>query len=145
MTVKPAEVVTEIGPVVAKLGTEVLIFVVVAEVMGATVAPTCTTSPLGSESKFVPLMVIAVPAVPTVGVNPEMDGGLGPPAVTVNDSPLVADPFGEVTVTVPLVTPEGTVARIEFALAEFIVAVVPLKLTESLLTVELKPEPEIVT
>jgi hypothetical protein len=90
-------------------------------------------------------MVIAVPAVPTVGVNPEMDGGLGPPAVTVNDSPLVADPFGEVTVTVPLVTPEGTVARIEFALAEFIVAVVPLKLTESLLTVELKPEPEIVT
>jgi hypothetical protein len=90
-------------------------------------------------------MVIGVPAVPIDGVNPVMVGGVGPPARTVNDSPLVADPFGEVTVTVPLIAPDGTVATIEFAVAEFIVAVVPLKLTESLLTVELKPEPEMVT
>jgi len=89
-------------------------------------------------------MVIAVPAVPIVGVNSAMDGGLGPPAVTVNDSLLVADPFNEITVTVPLVAPKGTVATTEFALAELIVAAVPLKLTESRLVVGLNPDPEIV-
>ena len=59
--------------------------------------------------KLVPVTVIAVPAMPLVGVKLVIVGG-GP--VTLKLLLLVAVPFGVVTVIAPLLAPLGTVVLI---------------------------------
>ena len=56
--------------------------------------------------KLVPLMVTLVPTGPLAGVKPVIDGGL----ITVKLPALVAVPPGVVTLIVPVVVLEGTVA-----------------------------------
>jgi hypothetical protein len=56
--------------------------------------------------KFVPLIVTLLPVVPLVGLKLVIVGGL----VTVNEELLVAVPEGVLTLSVPLVAPDGTVA-----------------------------------
>ena len=56
--------------------------------------------------KFVPLMVTPVPTGPLAGVKLVIVGGL----ITVKLPALVAVPPGVVTLIVPVVAPEGTVA-----------------------------------
>ena len=59
--------------------------------------------------KFAPVIVTDVPAVPLVGVKLVIVGGA---PVMLKLLPLVAVPFGVVTVIAPLVAPAGTVALI---------------------------------
>src|SRR5215471_14716764 len=81
-------------------------------------------------SKFVPVTVTAVPAVPIVGVKLVIVGA--PESVaTVKLLALVAEPAGAVTVIGPVVAPAGTDVTICEAVAEATVALVPWKLTES--------------
>ena len=56
--------------------------------------------------KLVPLMVTLVPTGPLAGVKLVIEGGL----ITVKLPALVAVPPGVVTLMVPAVAPEGTVA-----------------------------------
>ena len=65
--------------------------------------------------------------------------------VTVNESPLLIVPAGEVTVITPVVAPLGTDTASDVADAELTTAGVPLKVTESCAGLELKLEPEILT
>src|SRR5437762_3709878 len=126
------------------LGTGATIAVVVA-LVGSVRLPVKDTKLLGSEgSNCDPLIVTGVPAVPTVGENPEM---IGPPlfAVTTNGVLLVADPDGVVTLIGPVVAPVGTVVTICVAVALCTTAAVPLNATLFWLAVALKPPPEIVT
>jgi len=51
-------------------------------------------------------------------------------SATVKETALVAEPFGEVTLTGPVVAPEGTFATICVVVAEVIAAATPLKVTE---------------
>ena len=120
--------VTEIRPEVPLGGTLAGILVAVAELIGARAMLNLTLSFAAVVSKLVPVIVTAVPGVPMVGVNPVI---VGAPveAVTVNESILVAEPAGAVTVIGPVVAPEGTVVTICVAVAEVTVAVVPLNLT----------------
>ena len=57
--------------------------------------------------KFVPVMVTAVPTVPTVGLKLVIVGATDDP--TVNGEALVAVPLGAVTAIDPVVAPAGTV------------------------------------
>jgi hypothetical protein len=91
-------------------------------------------------SKFVPLMVTDVPAVAIVGEKLVMVGPTEPDVMTKFVA-LALVPLGLVTLIVPVVDPEGTVTEIEVVVAAVIVAVVPLKLTESELVVLLNPVP----
>src|SRR5262249_13493269 len=95
-------------------------------------------------SKFVPFTVTALPTVPITGLKPETVGAPGL-AKTVKFVALVAVPAGAVTVIGPVVAPAGTVVTICVAVAEVIVAAVPLKVTESWLAVGLNADPLIVT
>jgi hypothetical protein len=61
--------------------------------------------------KPVPLIVTLVPTGPLVGVKLVIVG----PVVTVNGLPLIAAPPGVVTLSVPVVAPDGTVAWIDVA------------------------------
>ena len=90
------------------------------------------------------MIVNDVPAVAVVGVKLVIVGTPAPVA-TVKFEAEVAVPAGVVTLIVPVVPPVGTVATIWVAVADTIVAEVPLKLTESWLIVVLKPVPVIVT
>ena len=92
-------------------------------------------------SKLVPLIVTAVPGVPIVGVNPVIVGAAGLPVVTVKDVVVVAEPNGDVTVTTPVVAPDGTVVTIKLVLEAARVAATPLNATEFWLAVALKPAP----
>lgn len=56
-----------------------------------------------------------------------MVGAAPVPDVTVNPDPLVTEPIGDVTLIVPVVAPEETVATIWVAEADTTVAAVPLK------------------
>jgi hypothetical protein len=61
----------------------------------------------GVVSKFVPVIVTAVPGAAIVGVNEVIDGApIDEP--TTNGAPLVADPTGDVTAIGPVVAPAGT-------------------------------------
>ena len=82
-------------------------------------------------SKLVPVMVTAVPTVPTVGVKLVIVGAPDGPEPTVNELELVADPVGLVTAIVPVVAPDGTVATIRLVLEAETVAAVPLKVQYS--------------
>jgi hypothetical protein len=61
----PAEVVTEIGPVVAPIGT--LAFTMVAELITTALAVTPLNFTTAPEMKLVPLIVTTVPTAPEVG------------------------------------------------------------------------------
>jgi hypothetical protein len=95
-------------------------------------------------SKFVPVIVTDVPAVPVVGVNPVI---VGAPVevVTMKAAALVADPVGVVRPIGPVVAPEGTLVVIWVTVAEATVAATPLKVTVFWLAVVENPVPKIVT
>ena len=57
----------------------------------------------------------------------------------------LAEPFGDVTETTPVVALPGTLTLIEFDVAELILAAIPLKVTVSWLGFVLNPLPKIVT
>jgi len=92
----------------------------------------------------VPVTVIDVPTVPTVGEKLLM---VGIPAfdATTKFVALVPVPLGLVTLIVPVLAPEGTVTESEVVVAAVTVAAVPLNVTESELVVVLNPVPKIVT
>lgn len=128
-------------PVLAALGTGTTIDVapqlvgVAAVPLNATVLVPCV------DPKFVPVTVTEVPTGPDVGDKLVM---LGPPVVTVNETPLLARLL-TVTTTLPVVAPLGTGATMEVALQLVEVAVVPLNLTVLVPWVEPKFVPVIVT
>ena len=119
----PADVATEILPVVAPSGTPVTIVVFDITVkLALTPLKATFVAPL----KLVPVMVTAVPTLPEVGVKLEMTGGI----TTVKELLLVAIPPGVVTEIKPLVAPVGTVTFICVAESTVKVdAVVPLNVT----------------
>src|SRR5512145_37951 len=100
--VVPPGVARESRPDVAPPGTETEMFVPVDEVIGAGTILNRRRLWLGVGSKFVPVIVTAVPGVPIVGVKLVM---VGAPfvAVTVNGVLLEADPAGAVTPIEPVV------------------------------------------
>jgi hypothetical protein len=95
-------------------------------------------------SKFVPVMVTAVPGVPMVGVNP-VTVGAPVELVTMKAAALVAEPAGDVTAIGPVVAPEGTLVVIWVRVAEVTVAATPLNITVFWLAVVENPVPKIVT
>ena len=99
----PPGVVTLMVPVVAPAGTVACIEV--AE-LTAKLALTPLKAIRVAPVKLVPLMVTLVPTGPLAGVKPVIDGGL----ITVKLPALVAVPPGVVTLIVPVVVLEGTVA-----------------------------------
>lgn len=76
-------------------------------------------------SKFVPLILTAVPVVPMVGLKLLIVGAVE--VVTVKEVALDAEPPGVVTAIVPVVAEAGTLVTICVALDEVTVAVTPLK------------------
>ena len=136
----PKAVVTEIRPDPVAVGTVVAMVVAVEELTAAWVILNLTSLPAGTVSKFVPVMVTAVPAVPMVGVKFVI---VGAPveAVTVKAVPLAAELVSVMTLIGPVVAPEGTAVRISVPVAEVTVARIPLKMTMFSLAVLLKPVP----
>ena len=118
--------------------------VVVAELRMARARLNITLLLASAVSKFVPVMVTAVPGTPMVGLNAAMAGTSGA-AVTVKRVVLVAEPVGVVTVIGPDAAPDGTVVTIRVAVAEITVAGMPLNVTAFSLGVSLNPVPCIVT
>jgi len=125
-------------------GTVTAIELEVAEEPGADVKLNLSRSLAAFVSKFVPVIVTAVPGAPFGGVSPEIVGA-PVPLFTVKELPLVAAPAGAVTCIVPVVAPDGIAAMSCVVLAEDMVAAVPLKETESWLEFALNPVPLIVT
>lgn len=97
----PAGVVTFRGPVVAPTGTVARI--VVAEITEKFAAVPLSLTDV-APVKFRPLMVTLVPTRPLVGVKLMIVGA------TVKLVALVAVPAGVVTLSGPVVAPDGTVA-----------------------------------
>jgi hypothetical protein len=118
----PVLVVTTRLPLVASVGTFALMLVLLHERTDAEV-PLNVTVPV-VVPKLLPLIAIAVPAVPERGATELTTGG----GTTVNVTPLLVTPFA-VTTTDPVVAPVGTETTIELSLQLETVAVVPLKLT----------------
>ena len=143
LTALPLGVATEIRPEPVNDGTEVEILVAVAELTKADMTLNLTRSLVGAVSKFVPLIVTAVPAVPIVGVKLVMVGSID--ALTVKGVLLVAEPAGVVTAINPEVAPDGTLVTISVAVAAVTVAATPLKVTAFWLGVVLNDVPWIVT
>jgi hypothetical protein len=118
----PLSVATEIGPVVAPVGT----FVETC-VSDRTVNPAVT--PLNETAdvpeRFAPEIVTAVPTGPETGSNEVIDGGA---AVTLKSGPIPVPP-GVVTETGPVVAPFGTVVVICASESTVNEALAPLKAT----------------
>ncbi len=145
LTAVPEGVATPIRPDPTTDGTVALMVVGEAELTMESRKPlNFTLSLAGDGSKFVPVMVTALPAVAIAGLNPVM---VGVPlvAVTVNGVALAAEPPGVVTVIGPVVAAAGTVVTIWVAVDDVTVAAAPLKATLFWLGVVLNPVPEIVT
>jgi hypothetical protein len=122
----PPGAVTLIFPVVAPEGTVAVILLAELTVNVALVPLNFTEfTPL----RFEPLIVTEVPTGPLFGENPEMVGDPDE-VVTVKSLEVVAVPVGLITLILPVVAPDGTVAVI--LLPEFTVKVapVPLNVTE---------------
>jgi hypothetical protein len=100
----PAGVVTLTVPDVAPVGTVAWIEAVDATV-NVTASPLIFTAV--APVKFVPVIATTVPAGPLAGVKPVIVGALW---VTVKLLALVAVPPGVVTLSGPVVAPDGTVA-----------------------------------
>jgi hypothetical protein len=128
-------------PVVV-VGVVTPIEVDVADVTLANSELTRTAFETSVVSKFVPLMLSAVPGEPMAGEKPVIVGAVEP---TTNEDVLVALPDGLVTAITPVVAPEGTVAMISVAVADVTCAAVPLKVTAFCEGVALKPVPSIAT
>jgi hypothetical protein len=94
---------------------------------------------LDAPAKFVPAIVMPVPATPLVGEKLVI---VGAATVTVNELDEVAVPPGVVTEIVPVIAPLGTVAEMWLASVTEKVAVVPLNFT---LVAPVKFVPVIVT
>jgi hypothetical protein len=149
----PPDVVTEILPVIALVGTVTVIEVAVLET--TTAVTVVRSKPSGVSAlnftvlfagvvlKFVPVMVTVVPTGPEVGVKDVMVGIA--PVVTVKFVALVAVFPATVTVMVPVVAPAGTVVVMDVAVLAVTTDVVPLNLTVLLVSVELKFVPVMVT
>jgi hypothetical protein len=93
-------VVTDIGPVAAPEGTEVVMLVVFEAV---TVALMPLNATVGEGLKFVPVITTTAPGAPLKGLNSAIVGV----GRTVNVGPVIVTPFN-VNVTGPVVAPEGT-------------------------------------
>jgi len=132
-------VATEIRPEPLNDGTEVEMLVAVAELTKAEMTLNLTRLLVVAVSKFVPLIVTAVAAVPIVGVKLVMVGAVD--ALTVKGVLLVAEPAGVPTAINPEVAPDGTLTTIAVALAEVTVAATPLKVTVFWLGVVLNDVP----
>ncbi len=131
--------VTVITPVVAPVGTVVMMVVSEALVMVAAVPLNLTVLFARVVSKPVPVMATVVPAEPVVGEKLAMVG------ITVKSDVDVTVSLFSVTVIGPDVAPEGTVTTSVVLVALLIDAVVPLNLTVMSDTVVLKPAPVMVT
>jgi hypothetical protein len=135
----PPAAVTTTLPVVAPVGTEVVICVAL-HVLTVAAVPLNVILPLPWVGpKLDPLMVTAAPIIPELGTKLLMLGA----GVTVNVTPLLATPPAAVTTTFPVVAPVGTLATICVALQVVIVAVVPLNVTLPVPCVGPKFEPAI--
>src|SRR5262245_25618941 len=124
----PPGVVTVILPVVAPVGTAVLICVPDTTVKVAAVPLNRTAL---APPKFVPVIVTAVPTWPLVGAN---DAIVGAGGVTVKSVVLVALPTALLTVIGPVVAPAGTVASMRVLDTMLKVAAVPPNWTLSALS-----------
>ena len=119
----PFGVVTEILPVVAPLGTVVVIWVALFTVNAAAVPLNATAV---APVKFVPLIATDAPTWPEVGLKLLIVGAaLGTVKLPVD----VATPLGVVTLILPVVAPLGTVAVTFVALFTVKEAAVPLNAT----------------
>ena len=109
LVVVPVGVFKEICPEPAFFGTVMVKLVDCAKLgTAAGVTFTISLSLAGVESKFAPIIVIAVPGAAICGVNESMRGA--PDELeTVNGLALVTDAAGAVTVIAPVVAPSGTV------------------------------------
>lgn len=126
--VTPA-VVTVIGPLVAPTGTIAVSTVVDVEVGAAASVPLNFTTLLPAASKFKPLMVTVVPAVPRSGVKLFTVGVVIADVIAkVKCETAVPPEPGVVTVMFPLIA-SGTVTISDVAEADVTVARVPLKVT----------------
>jgi len=103
----PLGFVTVIGPVVADVGTVVVICV---ELFTVNVADVPLNATAVEPVKFVPVMTTLVPTEPLVGVKEVIVGE--PAAVTVKLLALEAVPPGVVTMIFPVMAPVGTTAVI---------------------------------
>jgi hypothetical protein len=122
---------SEIRPDASGEGTETEIEVAVDEVTGAEVRLNFRESLAAVISKLVPVTLMAFPATPLPGLKDVMVGAPDPPLMTVKEVVLLAVPEGLVTLMVPVVAPDGTVATSCVDVADVTVAWVPLKDTES--------------
>jgi hypothetical protein len=143
--VVPVGVFKEICPEPALFGTVMVKFVCEAALgTEAGVTFMISLSLAGVESKFAPVIAIAVPGAAICGVNESMRGA-PEELVTVNGLALVTDAEGAVTVIAPVVAPVGTVTTSWVDEADVTVAVVPLNETASCVGSALKFAPKIVT
>jgi hypothetical protein len=139
LTVTPLTV-KEMGPVVAPIGTDVVMEVELDALTTATVPLNDTALLAGVELKFVPVIVTVTPTAPDVGVNDEM---VGVPGTVKTEALVSVTPF-TVTVIFPVAAPDGTVVVREVEVAALTTAAVPLKVTTLLAGVVLKLVPVIV-
>jgi hypothetical protein len=139
LLVSPAEVVKTTLPVTAPDGITKFTALLLQEVTEAGVPFTVTPPVPLVAPKPSPSRRTTDPTAPLLGVATSMRGR------TVNAAPLLGTP-ATVTMTLPVVAENGTVARMVPLLHEFTVAaVVPLNVTLLLPCVAPKPAPEIVT
>jgi len=126
------------------MGTDAPIVVAVAELSCAEVRLNLGLSFVVFVSKFVPVIVTAVPDTPIVGVKLVI---VGSPLelVTIKEELLVAVPAGDVTEIFPVVAVAGTLVTSVVAVAEVMVAATPLNFTLLLTLVVLNPVPFRVT
>lgn len=142
---EPVGVFKEIRPEPVADGVLIDIDVDVAEVgFKPLVTLTISRSFTGVVSKFAPVIVTAVPGSAICGAN-ESTRGFPSELVTVNESAVVVEPDGEEIVSGPEVAAGGTETTRFVVVAEMMVAVVPLKVTESCARLALKLEPEMPT
>lgn len=135
----PSLVITVIGPVVAPMGTLVVIVLAVNLVIVAFIPLKVTC--VGALSRLLPVMVTVVPIGPEDGVNPVIVGG----GFTVKTWVMVVVPPGVVTEIGPVVAPCGTFTVSVVAVALSTWARMPLNLTIFLDGIGSKSDPLMVT
>jgi hypothetical protein len=126
-------------PVVAPVGTVVVILVGLQVVMAADAPLNCTVP--WAAPKLLPEMVTAVPTCPEDGL---IEATLGA-GTTVNVRPLLALPAPEVTTTLPVAAPDGTAHTMRVSDHGQSEATTPLKVTFPVPCVDPKLLPFMVT
>jgi len=139
--VTPCGVATVICPEPVPPGTAAVRLVTVEAAVGENATLLNSTRLFAAaESKFVPVMVTDVPAIPIEGVKPVIVGApVGAP--TTKAAELVAVPRGLVTVIGPVVAPAGTEVTNWLMVADVTGAAVPLNCTVFCDGVGLNPVP----